>query len=116
MEYDKPFNFAAINNYAVKKAKGDYILFLNNDTEVISSDWLEEMLSHAVRKEVGAVGARLLFPDKKIQHAGVILGMTGLAGHIFSGQYSYETYHKLGLTVRNYLAVTAACLMINKDK
>jgi len=116
LEYNKPFNFAAINNYAAKKAKGDYILFLNNDTEVISPDWLEEMLSHAVRKEVGAVGVRLLFPDKKIQHAGVILGMTGLAGHIFSGQYSHETYHKLGLAVRNYLAVTAACLMVDKDK
>jgi GT2 family glycosyltransferase len=115
-EHNIPFNFSALNNWAVEKALGDYILFLNNDTEVISPVWLEEMLGHAARPEIGAVGAKLLFPDGRIQHSGVILGMGGLADHLFSGQYADETYYALANFARNYLAVTAACLMISKDK
>lgn len=111
-----PFNFSALNNWAVEKARGEYILFLNNDTEVISPFWLEEMLGHAARPEVGAVGAKLLFSDGRIQHAGVVLGMGGLADHIFSGQFPWEAYFNQTFCTRNYLAVTAACLMVNKKK
>ena len=82
---DRPFNFSALNNHAVTSAGGEVLCFLNNDIEVISGDWLEEMVSHAVRKEIGAVGAKLLFPDHRIQHAGVVLGLGGMAAHPFSG-------------------------------
>ena len=80
LTYDKPFNFSAINNYAVTQVDSPYILFLNNDTEVISEEWLSAMLEHAQRKGVGAVGAKLLYPKNIIQHAGVILGITGTPG------------------------------------
>lgn len=114
--YDKPFNYSAINNFAVKKSKGKYILFLNNDTEVISEEWLTAMLEQIQREDVGAVGAKLLFPNDTVQHAGVIIGIGGAAGHI------YHSYRRTSLgymgqlhTIRNYNAVTAACMMVKKD-
>jgi GT2 family glycosyltransferase len=116
LERNVPFNYSAINNWAIPYADGKFILFLNNDTEVISSEWLDEMMSYAARKDVGAVGAQLLYPDGRIQHAGVILGLTGLAGHIFCRQRLEETYFDLANYPRNYLAVTAACLLIKKNK
>ena len=79
--WDKGFNYSAINNFAVKQAKGEYVLLLNNDIEVITPDWLEQMLMFAQRKDVGAVGAKLYYPDDTIQHAGVIVGLGGVAGH-----------------------------------
>ena len=111
------FNYSYINNEAVKKANGDYILFLNNDTEVMSNDFLEWMLGYARQDHVGCVGIKLLYPDKLVQHAGVVLGYGGVAGHI----YVASSYHDNGLFGRlvmpfNYTAVTAACLMINKNK
>lgn len=110
------FNFSRINNFAVREAKGDYLLFLNNDTEVITADWLEEMLSHAQRPEVGMVGAKLLFPDNRIQHGGVILGIGGIAGHAFYGMpESSPGYMDLASVNRNCMAVTAACLMMRRD-
>ncbi|PIV84337.1 MAG: hypothetical protein COW51_00750, partial [Candidatus Moranbacteria bacterium CG17_big_fil_post_rev_8_21_14_2_50_44_12] len=75
LNYNKPFNYSAINNYAVKQASGEYVLFLNNDMDVISREWLSSMLEHAQRKEVGAVGAKLLYPNNTIQHAGVVMGL-----------------------------------------
>ncbi|MDD4351696.1 MAG: glycosyltransferase [Candidatus Gracilibacteria bacterium] len=116
LHHDVKFNFAELNNWAVKQTAGEYLLFLNNDTEVINKDWLRELLVNASRKEVGAVGAKLLYPDGTIQHAGVILGMTGLAGHIFAHQRAAETYYRLAKFRRNYLAVTAACLMVAREK
>ena len=81
----KEFNYSAINNFGAKQAKGDYLLLLNNDMEVISRDWLTELLSTCQRKEVGAVGARLYYPDDTVQHAGIIIGIGGVAGSVFVG-------------------------------
>lgn len=109
------FNYAAINNYAVTHAKGEYVLFLNNDTEVISGNWLEEMLGYCQREDVGVVGARLYYPDDTIQHAGVIIGFGGVAGHTFLGQGRYESgYFARAMCTQNYSAVTAACMMTPK--
>lgn len=114
--YDHEFNFSAINNFAVTESAGEYLIFLNNDTEVITPDWIEALLEHAQRTEVGAVGCKLLFPDKTIQHAGVVLGMTGFAGHVFAGLPDHS-HNYFGSTdfVRNYLAVTAACMMVKRS-
>ena len=111
------FNYAYLNNEAVKVCKGEYILFLNNDTEVLSSDFIEHMLGYARLSHIGCVGIKLLYPDKLVQHAGVVLGFGGVAGHI----YVANSYYDNGLFGRlvmpyNYTAVTAACLMINKKK
>jgi O-antigen biosynthesis protein len=121
--WDKKFNYSSVNNYGVENAKGEYILLLNNDTEVISPDWIESMLEHAQRKETGAVGAKLYYPNDTIQHAGVILGThggaeIGAAGHAFQGLSSAPHDSSLGQKdiIRNYSAVTAACLMVNKEK
>jgi glycosyltransferase involved in cell wall biosynthesis/Tfp pilus assembly protein PilF len=115
-EYNIPFNYSRINNYAVTKAKGDYLLFLNNDTEVITSDWLEAMVEQAQRSTIGAVGALLLYPDNTIQHAGVIVGLGGVAGH--SHKYfaaGHPGYCRQLISTNNYSAVTAACLMCRRD-
>lgn len=116
LSYDKPFNYSSINNFAVKHAKGEVLVLLNNDTEVITHNWLEAMLEHAQRPEVGAVGAKLLYPDNTIQHAGVLIGLGGLAGHAFSRQSTLDPgYFGLVEVVRNYSAVTAACIMVRKS-
>jgi len=114
--YDRPFNFSAINNYAVSQVISDYILFLNNDTEVINRDWLTSMLEYAQRKEVGAVGAKLYYPDGTIQHAGVILGMGRVAGHChrFFSKDSFGYFARLKI-IQNMSAVTAACMMMRKE-
>lgn len=110
------FNYSAINNFCVKEAKGDYILLLNNDTEMIAPDSISDMLGYCMRPDVGIVGAKLLYPDGTIQHAGVIIGLGGIAGHAFIGldanQYGYMSRAYLS---SDYSAVTAACLMISKD-
>ena len=112
-----PFNYSYINNEAVKSCSGDYLLFLNNDTEVIQEDILEWMLGYALLDHVGCVGIKLLYPDKLVQHAGVVLGYGGTAGHI----YVTASHNDNGLFGRlvmpyDYTAVTAACLMISKKK
>src|SRR4051794_38897345 len=83
LRYDAPFNYSAINNFAVREASGEVVCLLNNDVEVIEPEWLTELISHAVRPEVGAVGCKLLYPDDTIQHAGVIAGLFGVGGHVF---------------------------------
>ena len=113
---DGTFNFSKINNFAVKEAKGEHLLFLNNDIEIITPAWLEEMLMYSQRSDVGAVGAMLYYPDNTIQHAGVILGIGGVAGHSHKyfrrGDYGYMSR----LTIaQNLSAVTAACLMMRKE-
>ena len=113
--YDKPFSFSAINNYAVEKSSGQYVLLLNNDVEVITSEWLRAMLEQAQKEGVGAVGAKLLFPNERIQHAGIILG-TGIAGHAFKWLFDGEPhYFKHAEIIKNYSGVTGACLMAPKD-
>lgn len=115
LHYNAPFNFAAINNFAVEKAKGEYIIMLNNDTEVIAPDWIEAMLEHCQRSEVGCVGAKLLYPNTHIQHAGVIIGVGGAANHTFSRMTSDQNgYMGYINTTRDYSAVTAACMMVKK--
>ncbi|MCR4277980.1 MAG: glycosyltransferase family 2 protein [Candidatus Berkelbacteria bacterium] len=115
VNWHKPFNYSAVNNFAARQAKGDYLLFLNDDTEVTSSDWIEAMLEYAQRPDVGAVGAKLLYPDKTIQHGGVIVGLGGVAGHSHkhfpAGSFGY--FGRLILP-QNLSAVTAACVMISR--
>lgn len=113
----KGFNWSAINNYAIRNfSTGEYILLLNNDTEIITSDWLEKMMMYGQRKDVGVVGAMLYYPDDRIQHAGVIMGMGGLAGHAFAGQKRGAPGY-MGRTsyVQNYSAVTGACMLIRRS-
>lgn len=113
---DIPFNYSEINNYAVSQAKGEYLLFLNNDIEVVTTDWIEAMVEQAQRPTIGAVGALLLYPDNTIQHAGVVLGIGGIAGH--SHKYhplSERGYFSQIMSVNNYSAVTAACLMCRRE-
>ncbi|MFM7424158.1 MAG: glycosyltransferase family 2 protein [Elainella sp.] len=113
--FDAPFNFSKINNYAVTKAKGNYLLFLNNDVQVITPDWLEGLIEQAQRSSIGAVGALLLYPDNTIQHAGVILGVQGVANHghrHFPG--TAPGYFGNLATLNNYAAVTGACLMCRR--
>ena len=114
--WDKEFNYSAINNFGVKSAEGEYILLLNNDVEVITENWLEEMLMHAQRKEVGIVGAKLYYPDNSVQHCGVILGVGGIADHLGKEASRYDVGHLGRLCVtQNLSAVTAACLMMKKS-
>ena len=114
---ESEFNYSYLNNEAVKITKGDYLLFLNNDTEVIQEDFLDYMVGYASLDHIGCVGIKLLYPDKLVQHAGVVLGFGGVAGHI----YVANSYNDNGLFGRlvmpyNYTAVTAACLLIKKSK
>lgn len=106
------FNYAAINNFGEKNASGEYLVFLNNDVELITPEWLEEMLGYCQREDVGAVGVRLYYPDDTIQHAGVIIGLGGIAGHIFSGTPRKEYgYTARIISTQDLSAVTAACMM-----
>lgn len=115
LRYNKPFNYSSINNYAVTKANGSIIALLNNDVEIITGDWLSELVSQAIRPEIGCVGAMLYYPDNRIQHAGVIVGLGGCAGHSHKfykrGDYGYT--NRL-LCTQNYSAVTGACLVLEK--
>ena len=115
IEYDGEYNFSKINNFAVSLANGSHILFLNNDTKIISPGWMTSMLEHSMRKEVGAVGAKLVYPDNTIQHAGTILGLGGVAAHSHKN-FSVNSNGYFGSlnTIRNYSAVTAACMMMRK--
>jgi glycosyltransferase involved in cell wall biosynthesis len=116
LTFDGEFNFSRINNYAVRKARGDYLVFLNNDTEVITGDWLTILLEQAQREEIGVVGSKLLFPDHTVQHAGIIMGMTGFAGHVFHGLPDHlYTYFGSADFIRNVLAVTGACMIVKKE-
>ncbi|MCZ8173332.1 MAG: glycosyltransferase family 2 protein [Brevundimonas sp.] len=111
------YNFSALNNAAIKHAAGSYICLLNNDTEVITGDWLERMMRHAVRSHVGAVGAKLLYPNHTIQHAGVVIGMGNAAGHAHRGLANDDPgYFVQAHITREATAVTAACLVIEKSK
>ncbi|QNI75113.1 glycosyltransferase [Synechococcus sp. MVIR-18-1] len=110
------FNYSALNNKAVNKAKGEWLCLLNNDIEVLDEDWLNKMVSSAVQPGVSAVGARLLYPNKTIQHVGVILGLGGVAGHCHTGlSLNSGGYFCRSLVAHDVEASTAACLLVNAD-
>lgn len=116
VEWKDYFNYSAINNFGIKYAAGEHIILLNNDTEVISPDWIQEMLMYSQRSDVGAVGAKLYYPDSTIQHAGVGIGLLTLAGHYHKGLSRYHRgYMGRLLYAQNVSAVTAACMMIRRD-
>ena len=110
---DIPFNYSKLNNFAAKKASGKYFILLNNDIEIITPEWIEEMLMYVQRDDVGICGAKLYYPDNTIQHAGVIVGLGGVAGHCFGGFNRNDNGYLCHLVCAQELsAVTAACLMI----
>ncbi len=112
----QPFNFSAANNFAARRCDGAVLLFLNNDTEVISRDWLEAMLEFAQRPDVGAVGAKLYYTNDTVQHGGVIVGLGGVAGHAHNGlRRDSPGYLNRLVRCQNLSAVTAACLMMRRD-
>ena len=114
--YDKNFNYSAINNWAVEQAKGEIIGLINNDIEVITPEWMEEMLSLLLRPNIGAVGAKLLWPNEMVQHGGVLLGVNNLAGHIGNNNRADDLGYQGLLQVTHQVgAVTAACLLTRKS-
>ena len=114
--WDGIFNYSAINNFGASHAKGEYLLLLNNDTEIISPDCLEQLLGYCMRPDVGAVGARLYYEDDTVQHAGVVIGFGGIAGHCFVQQKRDATgyCHRI-ICAQDYSAVTAACMMVKRE-
>ena len=116
LPFSGDFNYSAINNFAVRRAKGDLLAFLNNDVDVISPDWLKDMVSIAVSPGVGAVGPKLIYPDNRIQHAGVVLGVGGVANHFHQGLPDGEPgYFGRALLMSTVSAITGACLVVRKD-
>lgn len=114
--WEGPFNYSAINNFGAKYADGDFLLLLNNDTEVITPDWLESMMGYCQRGDVGIVGAKLLYPDNTVQHAGVVVGIAGFAGHILTGYDQNAPGYLWRLqTAQDESAVTGACLMVKRS-
>jgi glycosyltransferase involved in cell wall biosynthesis len=116
LRYDAPFNYSAINNWAARQCDGQLLGLVNNDIEVISPDWLEEMAGFAMRPDTGAVGAMLYYPDDTIQHAGVLLGMLGVAGHIYCRMpRGHEGHGGRGLIAQDLSAVTGACMLVRRE-
>ena len=116
IDYPGAFNWAAINNEAAATCDADMLLFLNNDIEATCEGWLRALVEQAQRPEVGAVGARLIYPDGKLQHAGVVLGLGGLASHLFIGMPKDQNgYFHWDAVVRRYSAVTAACMLVRRS-
>lgn len=116
LSYDKPFNYSAINNFAVKNTESDYLVFLNNDTKVISANWIEKLLVWAQQEEIGAVGCKLLYPNHLVQHAGVVFTGTGGVKHAYQNMVDGDDFYFNNLnSVRNYLAITAACMMVRRE-
>jgi len=116
LDYDRPFNFSAINNFAAKQSEGSLLCLMNNDVEATHPEWLREMASHALRPEIGAVGCLLLYPDRTVQHAGVILGVGGIAGHAHKHFPAFSRGYCSRLqALQNVSAVTAACLVVRRE-
>jgi O-antigen biosynthesis protein len=116
LRYSGDFNFSAINNFGVRQSDGVILAFLNNDIEIVRSDWLREMVSHAARPGIGAVGAKLYYPNGNIQHAGIVTGIAGVAGHLYKHAPGNTTGgHGETILTREVSAVTAACMVIRRD-
>jgi GT2 family glycosyltransferase len=116
VQLPNPFNYSRANNLGVSHAQGQYLLFLNNDTEVVSPDWIEQLVYYASQADVGAVGALLLYPNQTVQHVGVVLGMNAMADHVLRGfPVSEPVLDDALICVRERSAVTAACLMIKRS-
>ena len=115
LRWKKEFNYSAINNYGVRHANGEYLLFLNNDVTVITPGWIRELLGVCQRPEVGAAGVKLIYPDDTIQHAGCVIGLGGIAGHMFVDMPANRTgyLHKASI-LQDMSAVTAACMMMKR--
>ena len=115
LRWKKEFNYSAINNYGVNHARGEYLIFLNNDVKIITPGWIKEMLGVCQRPEVGAVGVKLIYPDNTIQHAGCVIGIGGIAGHMFVDMPANRTgyLHKASI-LQDMSAVTAACMMMKR--
>ena len=116
VEAPGPFNWPAINNTAARHASGDVLLFMNNDIEARVGGWLQALVGHVQRPEVGAVGGRLLYPDQTIQHAGVVLGLGGIAGHVLKNLPADQPgYASMAIQTRNCTVVTGACMMTRRE-
>ncbi|MDA3666785.1 glycosyltransferase family 2 protein [Burkholderia cenocepacia] len=116
LKYDFPFNYSSINNFAERHASGDVLCFLNDDVEAVEPDWLKEMVSHALRPDIGAVGAKLLYADGFVQHAGVVMGIGGFASHAHRLYPSaHPGYAGRAALVQNFSAVTGACLVMRRE-
>jgi GT2 family glycosyltransferase len=114
--WNQPFNYSAVNNFGAANARGEYFLLLNNDTEMINPECIREMLGYCAREDVGIVGAKLFYGDDTIQHAGIIVGIGGVAGHAFAGQPRTDYgYMSRAWCTQDYSAVTGACLMVKKS-
>jgi GT2 family glycosyltransferase len=117
VSYPGPYNFSAINNFAVRQASGSYLCLLNNDTEVVGPGWLTELMRYAVRADVGAVGAKLLYEDRSIQHAGIVVGIGEAAGHAHRFLPADQPgYFRTAHVTQFVSAVTAACLVVDRRK
>jgi GT2 family glycosyltransferase len=116
IQYEGEFNYSVVNNIGARASNGQYLLFLNNDVEILDSDWLDELVRWSELPEIGVVGAKLLYPNHSIQHMGVILGLGGHAGHVFLGADENEIGpYGSANWYRNFLAVTSACMMVDRD-
>lgn len=116
LRYDHPYSFAALNNWAVSQTDAPLLAFVNNDIEAVTPGWLSEMVGHALRPEVGAVGARLCYPDGTLQHAGIVVGIGGLAGHPHLGMpCDTPGYYGRAACAQRYSAVTAACMVMRRE-
>jgi GT2 family glycosyltransferase len=117
-ECNEPFNFSRLNNLAAKRAKGEFLLFLNNDTAACQHHWLADLVGYAQQPQIAVVGARLLYPDESIQHAGVVIGLKGLTGHLFARWHKACGTTPFGWpeSTRNWSAVTGACLLISRTR
>ena len=114
--YQGGFNYSAINNFGARHAKGEYLLLLNNDTEVISPFWIREMVGFCQREDTGAVGAKLYYPDGLVQHCGVVVGIANFAGHVQNFHTSQDAgYFGRLKAVQDISAVTAACMLVKKS-
>jgi GT2 family glycosyltransferase/glycosyltransferase involved in cell wall biosynthesis len=115
LHYDRPFNYSKINNWAAGEAAGEVLVFLNNDTKILSPSWLDEFVGWSGQQGVGLVGAKLLLPDGRVQHAGVVIGVMGYAAHVFAGQHEPFIPHPEIRHTRSWSAVTGACAAIRKS-
>jgi len=116
IDYKDHFNYSKINNFAIQHANGEHLILLNNDIEIITPSWIESLLEHSQQEQIGVVGGKLYYPNNTIQHAGVIIGIGGVAGHSHKNlNRTFSGYFNRASIVQNLSAVTAACFMVKKS-